>query len=75
MQMFVKNPNFGETCKFLSKIEPLVKNLNLGKKIQLKITLLKNRNFGQKIKILDKNHNFCPKILVFDKNPNFGQKS
>jgi len=53
VENFFKNGNFGRKRKFRSKIKPLLKNRNLGRKKKIffwpKIkTLLKNRNLGRK---------------------------
>jgi len=64
--LIFQNPkirNFGQKSKFWSKIEILVKNQNL----------VKNRNFGQKIEILDKNRNFGQKSCT--KKRHFGQQT
>ena len=54
----VKNQNFGQKSKCLSKIEMLVKNRNFGQKSKFWSNieiLVKNRNVGQKLKFRLKN--------------------
>ena len=86
---FVKNRNFCQKLKLLSKIETFVKieSSQKSKLLSNIETFVKNRNFCQKSKLLSKietfvnNRNFCQKskllstIETFVKNRKFCQKS